>query len=185
MRVTLPKVDKNGDEPDVDDYQTGYVPPQDGGAGNGDDGNDERKKRRGLALGCLLFVVVIAAAIVAFMALNHTTKKPIEDPYEYVEPDTTSVDTIPEDTVQEVVDTVEVHEEKPKAKVAPVDTVAESSDEATDESDVAAPSDESTTESSDKSSTKSASSKDKSTKDKSSKDKSSKDKSSKDNTTKE
>lgn len=75
-----------------------------------------------MALGCLFFIVVAAAAAVAFFALNHTTKQPIEDPYENVEPDTTSVDTIPEDTEDVVVDTVQVHEEKPKEEAAPKDT---------------------------------------------------------------
>ncbi|MDY6319181.1 MAG: hypothetical protein SPL37_06590 [Prevotella sp.] len=128
LRVTLPKTKKDADNDSYDandGYQQGYVP-----AGNGDDnyGNedgdngDNGKRHRRMALGCLFFIVVAAAAAVAFFALNHTTKQPIEDPYENVEPDTTSVDTIPEDTEDVVVDTVQVHEEKPKEEAAPKDT---------------------------------------------------------------
>lgn len=128
MRVTLPKTKKDADSDSSDandSYQQGYVP---GGNGDGNYGNedgdngDNGKRHRRMALGCLFFIVVAAAAAVAFFALNHTTKQPIEDPYENVEPDTTSVDTIPEDTEDVVVDTVQVHEEKPKEEAAPKDT---------------------------------------------------------------
>ena len=185
MRVTLPKSEKPDDEPDSDNYQTGYAPPENGDTDNGDNGN-EHKSHRGLALGCLLFVVGTAAAVVALMALNHTTKKPIDDPYEYVEPDTTSADSVVEDTVPKEVDTVEVHEEKPKVKAAPVDTTLENSAEASEAGDEDATTDEATTDVGDKSSTKpAATAKDKSSKDKSSKDKSSKTQSTKDNLTTE
>lgn len=130
MRVTLPKTKKDADSDSSDandSYQQGYVPAGngDGNYGNDDgDNGDNGKRHRRMALGCLFFIVVAAAAAVAFFALNHTTKQPIEDPYENVEPDTTSVDTIPEDTEDVVVDTVQVHEEKPKEEATPKDTAA-------------------------------------------------------------
>lgn len=138
MRVSIPKADKsrgavNDDE--ADDYQQGYVPQQDGGQ---DDDNNGIRHRR-LALGCLLGIVVIAAAVVAFFALNHTTKTPIEDPYEYVMPDTATVDTLPSEEEQEVVDTVQVHEEKPKVEAVPVDTSNVNTDaEASNDAEVSA-----------------------------------------------
>lgn len=124
MRVQIPKSDKNDNqEPVADGYQMGYAPQ------DSDDGGNDNRRHRALALGCLLFVVMIAAAIVAFMALNHTTKKPIEDPYENVMPDTTSYENVLDDTEDVVVDTVQVHKEKPKAVAEPVDSVAESAEE--------------------------------------------------------
>lgn len=132
MRVDLPKSKKgdSGDEEDPNEiYQQGYVPGDNENTDYGGDGDDDNggkgKRRRSLALGCAFFIVVAAAAIVAFMALNHTTKKPIEDPYEYVEPDTASTDTVPEDTEEVQVDTVQVHQEAPKVEAAPVDTASE------------------------------------------------------------
>lgn len=114
MRATLPKTQggKAGDDsnaPDISDdteYQMGSVPPSDNGSDNGGDNH----QRRRLALGCFFALVIIAAAVVAFFALNHTVKKPIDDPYEYVEPDTAMTDTIPEEETEEP-DTVIVHEE--------------------------------------------------------------------------
>lgn len=122
MRVNLPKGDKDSDTADDDDYQTGYAPTT-GDGGDDNDGNGKRN-RRGLALGCLIFIVIAVAAGVAFAALNRTTKQPIEDPYENVEPDTASVDTTVEDTMPEEVDTVEVHHEAPKEEAATADTAA-------------------------------------------------------------
>lgn len=159
MRINLPKSEKDAsadEEPENDGYQQGYV-PADGDNGGGDDGDngDNRKRHRALALGCLFFIVVIAAAIVAFMALNHTTKKPIEDPYEYVEPDTASVDTIPEDTEEVEVDTVQVHEEKPKVKAAPVDTAETvAAPDASEDAEATEPSSDASSESTTKSSSK-------------------------------
>lgn len=131
MRVNLPKGDKDSDTAD-DDYQTGYAPTT-GDGGDGGDGNGKRN-RRGLALGCLIFVVIAVAAGVAFTALNRTTKQPIEDPYENVEPDTASDDTTVEDTMPEEVDTVEVHHEAPKEETATADTAATVENGAADQS---------------------------------------------------
>lgn len=139
MRVQIPKSEKNdsADGNADDGYQRGYVPEQDGIPADGTTGNDGGVKRhRALALGCLLVVVAVAAAVVAFLALNRTTKKPIEDPYEYFTPDTATVDSLPEDTEEEVVvDTVQVHETKPQTEVTADDSTAV--DEDAEASDVA------------------------------------------------
>lgn len=141
MRVPIPKADKPHDaDKDADDYQQGYVPQH--GIGQNDDGDDGNGRQRRLALGCLLCIVVIAAAIVAFFALNHTTKAPIEDPYEYVMPDTATIDTVAEPEEQEVTDTVQVHEDKPETEAVPVDTVKANADAETSSDAEAAVSDD-------------------------------------------
>lgn len=111
MKVTLPKVHKDDEASKNDDseYQMGAVPQQDNGYDGGDNGDDNRQRKRRLALGCLFGLLVVAAAAVAFVALNHTVKKPIEDPYEYVEPDTAAVDTMQQEEPENE-DTVVVHE---------------------------------------------------------------------------
>lgn len=126
MRVTLPKTkddDANTNDDAHEEYQKGYVPDNYGDMDNGGDDGDKRKQHRALALGCMFIIVIAAAAIVAFMALNHTTKKPIDDPYEYVEPDTDSVDSVPADSEDVETDTIQVHQEEPKEEAAPEDTV--------------------------------------------------------------
>lgn len=132
MRLTLPKADKKDSSGDTGDYQQGYAVQPDYPSGNGNggyddgggNGNDDKSRRRHrvYAFGCLLTLLVIVVACFAFIALNQTTKQPIDDPYEYVEPDTANFDTLP--AIEEPVetDTVEVHHELPKTIAEPADS---------------------------------------------------------------
>lgn len=113
MQVSLPKKkkqrqDKTEDEvADAPGLQIGEAIPQNDGESYG----RESSHRRPLIIGCLLGVVLTAAAVTAFLALHRTANKPVEDPYQYVTPDTAEVEETVPDSEETAPDTIQLHEE--------------------------------------------------------------------------